>query len=581
MVKRKITTIGEDLIELVKNNSESGRYCFRKEELENLYTLTVNNKNHVLLKGNPGSGKDYLVESLARKVYESNNPYIIKILRVRPSSLIVGTSERGSLEKRFEDLIALKESAKLLIIVLPEMHHLTRAGATADNPFGSILNLLPDFLNDPRLVFIGHTTPEGYNLLITQSDWIQYKFVVICLKTMSDEDTINSVKTYMQQRGDLPQIANDVFFYYLIQMARRIIPNLDRPGNAVTLLHKAVPLLTSEKEDEISSDLSIEILNQVISKTTGLIPVLFNHNPIQKQEILNMLKDQYKGYEEHLARMIDFFLRFKAHLAPVNRPAASVLMLGPTGVGKTELVRQVTQYMYGGNLDKLRIYDTTEYATEDAIKSFIGDPSNPFSPGRLIKDITNDPFSVFLFDEIEKAHPTIRNLFLQILGDGRLSDPFGNTYSFVNAFIFMTSNIGFEQDSPFYKKGEINKEQLLERLYQKFPRELLNRIEEIFIFDFLDKKTVKEIAEKELRNTFSKKSKWARAFCLSKNIEIKWDEEVISYLAQKGYKKEFGAREIQRIIEREIIFPLASKVCESPNCVSFWIKVSDGKIRIL
>ena len=581
MGKAERRRIGEDLLELIQNFKEKGKYCFRKEELKRIKNAIDANRN-ILLVGKQGSGKSYLVESLARMLSESKIQNVA-MQRVETLSLLAGTEERGSLESRILGLVNIERGISRLILVFPNMHHLLKAGATRDNPFGGIINMFPELFKKQFLIVIGDTTNSGYKQLSVHAPWIQDKFEILFLRSMSDEDTINSIKVYVNEHSELPEIKNDSFFHYLVQTAKRVIVNFDSPGNAVILFGKLLPFSKSLKEQLTTGEHSgIELVDNVASQSTGLLPQLFNWVPIKKEDVIYQLIQLYKGHRHLLERIVDFFLRFKAHLAPTNRPAASILLSGPTGVGKTELIRVVTRYMYQGDLNKLCIYDMSEYADESSIKSLIGNPSDPTAPGRLIKDISHDPFSIFLFDEIEKAHSHILNLFLQILGDGRLSDPYGNTYSFVNAFIFMSSNIGFQKGSPFYKNKSISKDSVIEALRDKLPRELLNRIEEIFIFDFLDRNTVYEIAEKELKTLFGKsEDKWlTRSFCLDQSVKVVWNDNVVKHIVTKGYSKEFGAREIQRTIEREIIFPLSAILCEKPTITSVNIFVEDGEIHI-
>jgi len=579
-------TFFEDLLNKAQNYQELGKDCFRQKELNRLFDLTVEHGRNVIIIGNPGVGKNYLIEALARKIADKNSSHSVeKIVRLKSFSLVAGTGVRGTLEENFKTLIEKITPSSYFnktIVVIPNLHFWTKIGATADNPHGNLLNILlldySDYLKKDNIAFVGITTPEGFHQLTAVYSQIQNYFEILRLEPMSEEDTIKSLENYLKEKK-FNNLSIE-FYSYVVRMGEQIFPNLSSPGNAITLLFKAFPQLNQNKN--ITSDEGIRIINQVITELTGLREELFSEDPIEKEKILKNLKEYYKGYEEHLSRMVDFFLRFKAKLTPRDRPAGSVLMVGPTGVGKTELVRQIANYMYKGNLKKLKIYDMTEYATIDDIKRLIGDSFNPLSQGRLIKDISNDPFSIFLFDEIEKAHPAVRNIFLQILGDGRITDAFGNTYSFKNAFIFMTSNIGFEPGSPLYERNEVSKDEVLKKLYEKFPKELLNRIEEIFIFNFLDENTLKEITEKELKNIFCKDRPTARIFCLKKEVKIEWSKEVPEFISSKLIKdsKKFGAREIQRVIEREIIFPLSYIICKNPELTHFEIVIEDGKIIV-
>jgi ATP-dependent Clp protease ATP-binding subunit ClpC len=305
-----------------------------------------------------------------------------------------------------------------------------------------------------------------------------------------------------------------------------------------------------------------EDVAEVISEMTG-IPA----SKLQEEEIKKLLKMEEElhkrviGQKRAIKAIAESIRRARAGLQPPNRPLGSFLFLGPTGVGKTELAKTLAEYLFGDETAMIRL-DMSEYMEKHAVSKLIGAPPGYVGyeeGGQLTEAVRRKPYSVILLDEIEKAHPDVFNILLQILDDGRLTDAKGRTVDFSNTVIIMTSNVGSEHlmnlsKEEFEKNYDKIKEQIMEELKRRFRPEFLNRIDEIIIFHPLAEEEIKQIVDL-LINKLNKR-------LAERGIKVKLTEEAKSELAKRGYVPEFGARPLRRTIQREIETPLSVQILE-------------------
>jgi len=355
-------------------------------------------------------------------------------------------------------------------------------------------------------------------------------------------------------------------------------------GKKVSSLEKK---LSKKKKKFIRDKVTAEDIASVVSKWTG-IPVtkILEDESIKLANIEEILSKKVIGQREAIRAVADALRRARAGLAEPSRPWGSFMFLGPTGVGKTELARVLAEFMFNDRNAIIR-FDMTEYMERHSVSRLIGSPPGYVGHeegGQLTEAVRHRPYSLVLFDEIEKAHPEIFNILLQILDEGRLTDSKGRTVNFKNTIIIMTSNIG---SSFWRKKGslgfEIGKDQdkeeakeykmkVLAALKDKFKPEFINRLDEIIVFNPLSKEDTQRIVELQIAEI---KKRLAE-----KGIKIELTPEAKKYLVEKGFSKEFGARPLKRLIERVILNPFADKIISGKvkRGEKIKIKVSNGKI---
>ena len=603
----------------------------REKELSRLIqVLSRRSKNNPCLIGEPGVGKTAIVEGLAQRINEGKVPLDLKdkiIVSLDLSSMVAGAKYRGEFEERMRNVLNEAKSNPAIILFIDEIHTIVGAGAAE----GAVdaANILKPALARGEIQVIGATTYEEYRRHIEKDGALERRFQPIVIKEPTPKEATDIIlglrKRYEEYHGvSIPLEAVD----YAIRLSERYIPDRFLPDKAIDIIDEACSLVkmtrlilddhaltleeqleAQEKEKELAVlescfDLASEIsvkeeifraqiekeakkrakrhtpppkitkddIDAVVAQWTS-IPV----SSVEKREyeqlldLENELQKHIVGQEDAIHKIASSIKRGRAGLKSPKRPIGSFLFLGPTGVGKTELAKVVAQTVFGDKHSLIRL-DMSEYMEKHTVSKLIGSPAGYVGyedGGILTKAVRKKPYSVVLFDEIEKAHPDIYNLLLQILDDGTLTDSAGREISFKNTVLILTSNMGADNhrcNTAGFAKSGTDKEStgISDNLKKDFNPEFLNRLDEIITFKHLSISDAERIAEAMLTEV--------KEISQEMGIEIKFDKSVPHHIATKGYCKEYGARPLRRAISTLIEDPLADKILsqeiKTGDCVS-------------
>lgn len=619
----------------------------RKEEVERLILILCRRrKNNPVLVGEAGVGKTAIVEGLAQAIVKGEVPDNLrkkKLISLDLALMIAGTKYRGQFEERIKAVMdEIKKNGNVLLFI-DELHTIVGAGAAEGAIDAS--NILKPALSRGEIQCIGATTIDEYRKHIEKDAALERRFQKIIVQPPSVDETIqilNGLKTKYEEHHKC--IYTTAAINAAAQMSDRYIPGRFLPDKAIDLLDEAgakmrvammnQPQDISSYEKEIESTRILkddaigkqeyekaasmrdkekrlrEELQQikaqweinkeehevivededvaaVIAKQTG-IPI-HRLTEEETQKVLKMeedLKGSIVGQDDVLKQVCRAIRRSRADIKDPNRPIGAFLFLGPTGVGKTLMARLLASHMFGGE-DALIQVDMSEYMEKFAVSRMTGSPPGYVGHeegGQLTEQVRQRPYSVVLFDEIEKAHPDVMDLLLQILEEGRLTDSFGRKIDFRNTIIIMTSNLGADlirrstemgfgakTDSLDYHQIE---DKIRTAATKHYKPEFLNRLNAMVIFHPLTKETLKEVIRLEIDKLQDRLRR--------RQVTIHLDEKAIEFLVEKGYQPEMGARPVRRTIEEYVEDPLAEKLLLNPDegrkCL---ISAKEGKIVIV
>ncbi|MCL5004106.1 MAG: AAA family ATPase [Patescibacteria group bacterium] len=600
----------------------------RKSEIERVvHILSRRTKNNPVLIGDPGVGKTAIVEGLAQKIVQGAVPETLKGKRVVSIDLplmLAGASHRGEFEQRLKKTIEEVINAKgQIILFIDELHTVIGAGAAE----GAIdaANMLKPALARGELQAIGATTLDEYRQHVERDAALERRFQPVLIAEPTLNDTIEILKGLRPKYEKHHQVKiDDGAVVAAVELSDRYIADRFLPDKAIDLIDEACAKvrLAAVKEPEnlkrVEEELQqtkasqvrtqktaekdklqrrIDELEKVRAELTDLwlktkmeeVPVVRKENiaeivsgmtgiplsDLSEEEMHKLLKLEERLHErivdqnEAVKVVAEAIRRSRVGLKDPRRPIGSFLFLGPTGVGKTELTKALAEVLYGSEDLMVRL-DMSEYMERHTVSRLIGAPPGYIGferGGQLTEIVRRKPFSVILLDEIEKAHPEVFNVLLQIMEDGRLTDGHGRTVDFKNVIIIMTSNVGSEllsKESIGFSSGggEVRnpendsyqklKDKVMAALKQTFRPEFLNRIDEIVVFHPLGRKEVRQIAERILEQTANLLSQ--------KGIILTVSEKAKDYLVKEGFDPDFGARPLRRLIQKEVENLISSKM---------------------
>jgi ATP-dependent Clp protease ATP-binding subunit ClpC len=628
----------------------------RDQEIERIiHILSRRTKNNALLIGEAGVGKTAIVEGLAQRIINGQVPPSFKgkkIVQLDVSAIIAGSKIRGDVEERLLGIISEMADNPDLIIFIDEIHMIVGAGTAGSGSTMDVANIIKPYLTNGDLRVIGSTTFDEYQKYIEEDDALARRFQTITVQEIGKDDAL---KVLHMLKGQFEEYHNvkipDDALQEAVELSDRYIANKYLPDKAIDVIDEAsaaikikvdknkpdlssaeikLNKLLKDKERALDNDdlvkavklrereiklkeelkqerlkqkkvrkrlVGVEDIRQVVSKWSGVPLNSLNSDDLKQ---LNNLDDNLKARiigQEHVINKIAAALkRARIGLVDAARPLSSFLFLGPTGVGKTQTAKEIAKTLFGSE-DNLIQVDMSEYMEQHSVSKLIGSPPGYVGyqeGGQLTEKIRRKPYSVVLFDEIEKAHPDLLSILLQILDEGRIQDAKGRSVNFKNCVIIMTSNIGaweamdnkslgFDLSSDMTKKNEESYEKmksgLLEVLKDSLPPEFLNRIDEVLIY----RKLIEKDAVKIVKLFFGDAVNRMRA----RNILLEADDAVIKYVAHKGFSDEYGARNLKRsvqeILENSLAEYLMSQkiINKLPKPIKIKAKLNKEKLEFI
>lgn len=619
----------------------------REKEIERvIQILARRTKNNPVLLGEPGVGKTAVAEGLAIRIVNAEVPDILdgkKVIQLDMGLLVAGTKYRGEFEERLKKIMDEIRQAGNIILVIDEMHTLIGAGAAE----GAIdaANILKPALSRGEIQVIGATTSDEYRKYIEKDPALERRFQPVMIDEPSIDESIEIIKGLKPKYEEHHKlIISDDAIVAAVKMSSKYINDRFLPDKAIDVideasskvrlkasnlcpeakeLEKQLKSLIKEKEDAIRNQefetasqlrddeadlrdrirdvsakwrdeheankptVTAENVAEVVAMMTGVPVTKLTEG--ESERLLKLEETLHKrviGQNDAIVAISKAIRRARVGLKAPNRPIGSFIFCGPTGVGKTELAKALAEAMFGSEDNMIRV-DMSEFMEKHSTAKLIGSPPGYVGyddGGHLSELVRKKPYSVVLFDEIEKAHPDVFNIMLQILDDGRLTDSKGRHISFKNTVIIMTSNVGASMITNTSKLGfttaedeskskyEKLKDTVSEEMKKAFRPEFLNRIDETIVFSHLSKEEIRQIVDLMLKDLFKRLAE--------KELNIEVSDEVKDHLAECGYSEAYGARPLRRLIQRKMEDSLAEEILSGKYVKGDTIKVTlvDGKI---
>ncbi len=610
----------------------------RDREIERLaQILSRRKKNNPVLIGEPGVGKSAIVEGLATRINQRKVSRILfnkRIISLDMSSIVAGTKYRGQFEERMRNVISELQANPDIIIFIDEIHTLVGAGNQAGQMDAA--NMMKPALSRGELQCIGATTLDEYRKSIEKDGALERRFQKIIVEQTSPDETLtilHNIKDRYEEHHNV--VYSEEALQACVKLAERYIADRSFPDKAIDIMDEAgsrvhinnvvVPIEIEKQEkliadfnqmkdeaikredyaqaceyrdkvrqltvelNEIKADLNSRMVDQRQTITEGDVAQtvsMMTSIPVNKMttaEGVNMkgmrqaLKNFVIAQDSAVDKLVRSIQRSRVGLKDPNRPIGTFMFLGPTGVGKTYLAKKLAEYMFGTADSMIRV-DMSEYMEKFTVSRLVGAPPGYVGydeGGMLTERVRRKPYSIVLLDEIEKAHPDVFNLLLQVMDEGRLTDSQGRTVDFRNTVIIMTSNVGTRQLKEFGRgvgfsamsgkdDKEVSRSVIQKALNKQFSPEFLNRIDEIITFDQLELDAILKIINVELQGLYK------RVEALGMKLVI--SEEAQKFIAEKGYDKQFGARPLRRAIQQYLEDRISEMIVEE--------EVSEGDVMI-
>jgi ATP-dependent Clp protease ATP-binding subunit ClpC len=636
---------GRDLTELARRG-KLDPIIGRDDEIERVcQILSRRKKNNPVLIGEPGVGKTAIVEGLAQRVVEGNVPQTLenkRVVTLDMASLVAGTKYRGQFEERLKAVMNEITSATDVIIFIDELHTIVGAGGAEGSLDAS--NIFKPALSRGELRCIGATTLNEYRKYIEKDGALERRFQTVTVDPPSEEDTIRILTGLRPKYEEHHQLKiSDIAIEAAVRLSNRYITGKYQPDKAIDLIDEAgsrahlstytrpeefsetetrITELQHRKEDAVKNQafetaaqlrdeikaekdklarlqtdweaqreqekitLTADDVAHVLSKITG-IP-LFRLEERESQRLLRMEESLQKaivGQDDAISMLGRAIRRARAGLGDPRRPIGTFMFLGPTGVGKTELARQLARFLFE-DVDSLIRIDMSEYMEKHAVSRLIGAPPGYVGyeeGGQLTEKVRRRPYSVVLLDEIEKAHPDVFNILLQLFDDGTLTDSFGRKVDFKNTIIIMTSNVGTKEirdektvgfgASEMASTDDSVSKKILGELKKLFNPELLNRIDETIVFRALKREHIQQIID-ILVLDFAKQ-------LAEKGISFRLTPDAKEFLTDKGFDPQFGARPLKRALQRYLEDPLAEEILRGQYAGDCELEVGAGNDKLV
>ncbi|WP_195217593.1 ATP-dependent Clp protease ATP-binding subunit [Anaerococcus vaginalis] len=640
--------LSENLKKFAKNlneMAEAGKIdpvIGREDEVERVIQILLRRtKNNPILIGDPGVGKTAIIEGLAQRIVDGKVPFVMKektIVSLDLASMIAGTKYRGDFEDRLKKLFGELEQREDVVLFIDEFHMVLGAGASEGSMDAA--NILKPILAKGDIQIIGATTIDEYRKHVEKDQALTRRMQPVHVEEPNKDDTIKIIEGLKDKYEDHHKVEiTEEAIKAAVDLSQRYIQDRFLPDKAIDVIDEACSKeriknykenknQVSKKEilDKLIEEKNMAINEQNFEKAASLrdqinetreklekekeenktdlkisfdevakIVSSWSKVPItkltedEKQRYMDLdidLKKEVIGQDKAIDKISHAIKRARVGLKDPKKPIGSFIFVGPTGVGKTYLAKSLAKNLFG-DMDNLIRMDMSEYMEKFAVSRLVGSPPGYVGyeeGGQLTEAVRKNPYSVILFDEIEKAHPDIFNLLLQILDDGRLTDGQGRTVDFKNTIIIMTSNVGVSSLNQNPKIGfgtgdvekeidDSNKEIINKAIKNAFAPEFLNRLDDIIMFNSLDKDAIKEITKILLEETKERLK--------NLGIEINYNKRVVDLLSEGGFSKEYGARPLERHITNKIDNQLAEEILEGKLSKDMKINltVKEGKIN--
>jgi ATP-dependent Clp protease ATP-binding subunit ClpC len=646
-----IDLYGEDLTQMAIEGKLDPIIGREKEVYRICQILSRRKKNNPIILGDPGVGKTALVEAIAQRIVNKQVAMTLlnkKIISLNISNIVAGTKYRGEFEERMKNIVDELKENKDVIVFIDEIHTIVGAGGVSGSLDAS--NILKPALARGQVQCIGATTLDEYRENIEKDGALTRRFQEIFIDPPKIKDAIEILTRIKPNYEDYHSVSySDEAIAACVTLSDRYITQRELPDKAIDIMDEAgakvhlkevkmpenikelekeaevfkaqkmvaveqqdyekagkfrdlelakkkdIIKTTKEWEETLRSNkkqVTYEDIAETISQATG-IPIA-RMTDDENRIIVQMekeLKSMIIGQDSAVEGLCRVIKRSRTGVSSSKKPIGSFMFIGPTGVGKTETVKALTEYYFGSEDALIRI-DMSEYQEKFNVSRLIGSPPGYVGHeegGQLTEQVRRKPYSVVLFDEVEKAHPDIFNTLLQVLDEGRLTDSLGRTVDFTNTIIIMTSNVGAKRVAEFgagigfssstsITSHKIEMETVIRKeLKNKFAPEFLNRLDEIVLFDGLNEEHVIEIAEIEIKKVVERMS--------AQDYTIKLTKQAMIFLAEKGYDAQYGARPLKRAVQTYVEDLLADSIIlgtivKGPKVYTISHKKGDEKLSI-
>ncbi|KIC04616.1 ATP-dependent Clp protease ATP-binding subunit [Ligilactobacillus ruminis DPC 6832] len=622
-----LAKLGRNLTQEARDNQLDPVIGRNKEIQETAEILARRTKNNPVLVGDAGVGKTAVVEGLAQAIVHGDVPNAIKnkeIISIDISSLEAGTQYRGSFEENIQKLVKEVKDAGNVILFFDEIHQILGAGSAGDgNGSKGLADILKPALSRGEISVIGATTQDEYRNTIMKNAALARRFNEVQVKAPSAEDTfkiLQGIRTLYEKHHNV--VLPDSVLKAAVDYSIQYIPQRSLPDKAIDLIDMTAAHLAAkhpvtdvkaleeeiekerQKQDEAATKEDFKTAQEAKDKIKELQAKIDNQSESQKVEatindvaksverltgipvskmgasdierlkgIGDRLRGKVIGQDEAVKAVSRAIRRNRAGFDEGNRPIGSFLFVGPTGVGKTELAKQLALDMFGKKDAIIRL-DMSEYSDRTAVSKLIGTTAGYVgyddNNNTLTERVRRNPYSIVLLDEIEKADPQVITLLLQVLDDGRLTDGQGNTVDFKNTVIIATSNAGFGNES--LTGNDKQDEDIMKRLAPYFRPEFLNRFNAVIEFSHLTKDNLKDIVELMLDDVNKTLAK--------KGIDLTVSDEAKDYLIEEGYDEAMGARPLRRVIEQQIRDKVTDFYLDNLDAKHLEAEMNDGELVI-